>query len=47
LALIILQSGVQLRREDVVSYAENVVDVFIQLKRGHQGRYISELRLMR
>ena len=43
LALIILQSGVQLRREDVVAYVSNVVDVFVQLKRGSGGRYISDL----
>lgn len=43
LALIILQSGVQLRREDVVAYVSNVVDVFVQLKRGPGGRYISHL----
>lgn len=43
LALIILQSGVQLRRDDVVAYVSNVVDVFVQLKRGPEGRYISHI----
>lgn len=33
LALIILQSGTQLRREDIVHYVTTVVDIFVQLER--------------
>lgn len=39
LVLIILQSGTQMRREDIVHYVNSVVDVFVQLERvGGQRR---------
>lgn len=45
LALLVLQSGTQLRREDVVAYVESVIDIFVQLERGPAGRRISEISL--
>lgn len=39
IALIILQSGTQLRREDIAHYVLNTVDLFVQLER-HGGRRI-------
>lgn len=45
LALLVLQTGTQLRREDVVAYVNSVIDVFVQLERGHGGRLIREIRL--
>jgi type IV secretion system protein VirB11 len=45
LALLVLQTGTQLRREDVVGYVESVIDVFIQLERRHGDRRIGEIRL--
>jgi len=39
MALIILQSGTGLRREDIVHYIRNTVDLFVQLER-RQGRRI-------
>lgn len=45
LALIILQSGVQLRRSDIVDYVRSVVGLIVQLGR-HQGqRRVSQLRV--
>lgn len=43
LALLVLQSGTQLRREDVVNYVESVIDIFIQLERCPTGRRISQI----
>lgn len=40
LALIILQSGTQLSREDIVHYVRNTVDLFIQLERQGGRRMI-------
>lgn len=45
LALLVLQTGTQLRREDVVSYVESVIDIFVQLDRIGGVRRISEIRL--
>jgi type IV secretion system protein VirB11 len=45
LALLVLQTGTQLRREDVVSYVESVIDIFVQLERRGGERRISEVRL--
>lgn len=45
LALLVLQTGTQLRRNDVVSYVESVVDVFVQLARYDGKRSIGEIRL--
>jgi type IV secretion system protein VirB11 len=43
LALIVLQAGVQMRREDVVGYAERVVDVIVQLERRAGVRRVSRV----
>lgn len=43
LALIILQSGVQLRRADIIDYVNNVVDVFVQLERRGGRRMVSRI----
>jgi type IV secretion system protein VirB11 len=47
LALLVLQTGTQLRREDVIAYVESVIDVFVQLERTNGTRRISEIRLSR
>jgi type IV secretion system protein VirB11 len=39
----VLQSGSQLRREDVVSYVERAVDIFVQLERRDGRRWISQV----
>jgi type IV secretion system protein VirB11 len=43
LALMVLQSGAQLRREDVLSYVERAVDIFVQLERRDGRRWISQI----
>jgi type IV secretion system protein VirB11 len=43
LALMVLQSGAQLRREDVLSYVEGAVDIFVQLERRDGHRWISQI----
>jgi type IV secretion system protein VirB11 len=43
LALMVLQSGAQLRREDVLSYVERAVDIFVQLERRNGHRWISQI----
>jgi type IV secretion system protein VirB11 len=45
LALLVLQTGTQLRRDDILSYVEAVIDVFVQLERKGGVRRISEVRL--
>jgi type IV secretion system protein VirB11 len=45
LALLVLQTGTQLRRDDVVSYVESAIDIFVQLDRVAGARRISEVRL--
>lgn len=45
LALLVLQTGTQLRREDVVSHVEAVIDIFIQLERVNGERRVSEVRV--
>lgn len=44
LALLVLQTGTQLRREDVVSYIETVIDIFVQLERRNGERRICDVR---
>lgn len=44
LALMVLQTGTQLRRDDVVSYVERAVDVFVQLERRGGHRRISQIQ---
>lgn len=43
LALMVLQSGTQLRREDIVSYVEGAVEIFVQLERRDGHRWISQI----
>jgi len=43
LALIVLQSGVHLRREDVVHYVRNVIDLWVQLERRNGKRRIMKI----
>ncbi|MBX9881322.1 MAG: P-type DNA transfer ATPase VirB11 [Sphingomonas sp.] len=43
LALLILQSGAQLRREDIVHYVLSVIDIFVQLDRVAGRRVISRI----
>lgn len=45
LALLVLQTGTQLRREDVVSYVGSVIELFVQLERSGGERIISDIRL--
>ena len=45
LALLVLQTGTQLRRRDIVSYVESVIDIFVQLDRRNGERRISEIHL--
>lgn len=47
LALIILQSGTQLRRDDIVAYVTATVDVIVQLERRDGVRRISAIKLTR
>ena len=43
LALIVLQSGMQLRREDIVHYVTGVIDIFVQLDRTRGKRRVSQI----
>jgi type IV secretion system protein VirB11 len=43
LALIILQSGTQLRREDIVHYVMSVVDIIVQLERRDGRRSVARI----
>lgn len=43
LALLVLQSGVQMRREDIIGYVERVVDVTVQLERRDGGRRVKQV----
>jgi hypothetical protein len=45
LALLVLQTGTQLRRDDILSYVDAVIDVFVQLERKGGERRIGEVRL--
>lgn len=45
LALLALQSGTQLRRDDVVDYIRAVVHVFVQLERTARGRRVGAVVL--
>ena len=44
IALMVLQSGTQLRREDVLHYVESIVDVVVQLERREGRRGVAEIR---
>ncbi|MEY2926075.1 MAG: P-type transfer ATPase VirB11 [Pseudomonadota bacterium] len=45
LALLVLQTGTRLSREDVVHYVRNTVDVFVQLSRTAGRRHVSAIVL--
>jgi len=45
LALIVLQTGTQLRREDIVGYANGVIDAVVQLERRNGRRLISRITM--
>jgi type IV secretion system protein VirB11 len=44
LALLVLQAGSNLRREDVADFVQRSVDVFVQLERRNGRRSVSEIR---
>jgi len=44
LALLVLQTGTQLRHDDIVSYVRSVIDIFVHLERTAGLRRISEIR---
>ena len=45
IALLVLQGGTQLRRDDVLHYARSTIDVFVQLSRVSGRRRVSVVRL--
>ena len=45
IALLVLQGGTRLRREDVVHYVRSTIDVYVQLSRTAGRRGVSEVRL--
>ena len=45
IALLVLQGGTQLRRDDIVHYVGSTIDVFVQLSRVGGLRKIVEVRL--
>ena len=45
IALLVLQSGSQLKRSDVIEYVRSTVDVYVQLSRINGKRTVSEVRL--
>lgn len=45
LALLVLQTGTQLRRADILSYVNSVIDVSVQLERSQSGRQVSAIRI--
>lgn len=45
IALLVLQGGTRLRRDDVVHYVRSTIDVFVQLSRTAGRRSISDVRL--
>jgi len=46
LKLMVMQAGLGMPPEEIKEYIRNVVDIFVQLKRGEKGvRYISEIKL--
>lgn len=44
LALLVIQSGIGLRRDDVANYVEAAVDIFVQLERRNGRRAVSQIR---
>ena len=47
LALIVLQSGIGLRREDIIHYVTNVVDAVVQLERRDGRRSVARIMMTR
>jgi len=47
LALIVLQSGIGLRREDIIHYVTNVVDAIVQLERREGRRAVARIMMTR
>lgn len=45
IALLVLQGGTRLRRDDVLHYVRSTIDVFVQLSRDAGRRSVSEIRL--
>lgn len=45
IALLVLQGGTRLRRDDVLHYVHSTIDVFVQLSRGAGRRSVSDVRL--
>jgi type IV secretion system protein VirB11 len=45
LALLVLEGGSTLRREDILSYVRTTVDLVLQLHRGFAGRFLSGLHI--
>lgn len=45
LVLLVLQSGTQLTRADIIEYVSRTVDLYVQLKRENGKRFISEIVL--
>lgn len=45
IALLVLQGGTRLRRDDVLHYVRSTIDVFVQLSRVAGRRSVSEIRL--
>lgn len=45
LALLVLQTGTQLRRRDVIDYVSSVMDIFVQLDRSGGSRGVAEVRI--
>lgn len=45
IALLVLQGGTRLRREDVVHYVRSTIDVYVQLSRTQGRRAVSQIRL--
>ena len=43
LALLVLQSGTQLRYDDIVGYAQRAIDIFVQLERRQGQRWVSQV----
>ncbi|HLL31767.1 MAG TPA: P-type DNA transfer ATPase VirB11 [Allosphingosinicella sp.] len=43
LALLVLQSGTQLRYEDIVGYVGRAIDIFVQLERRQGSRWVSQV----
>ncbi len=44
LKLMVMQSGLNMSSEDIISYVRSIIDIVVQLKKGNSGqRYVSEI----